>query len=125
MWWLTYFCEILVISVLCVWDRANWLLHCTFPWLFSSQDKSPRTGPCFPLQRTASLGFVAQTGECCLAKGATRPFLLWTHVSCCSLTLELWALSNHIWLVCLSVRGSLTLELTLFFFTVACMQNRP
>lgn len=53
--------------------RSTGLLHCVFPWLFSLEDKSPSTGPWFPLQRTASLGFVAQTGECWLVEGATRP----------------------------------------------------
>lgn len=84
---------------------ASGLLHCIFPWLCSSSDKFSKTGPSFPPQRAASLGFVAQTGECWLAEGATGPSLPETHVPCRGLTLELWALSNHIWLIRLPVQG--------------------
>lgn len=108
--------------LVCVCETEHWLLHCIFPWLFGSSDKSQQTGPWFPPQRTASLGFVAQAGECWLAEGSARPSLSGTHVPRCGLTLELWALSNHIWLMCLLVRGSVTPGLTLSFLAGACTQ---
>lgn len=101
--WRTTFVSLHFISLVRV--LASGLLHCIFPWLCSSSDKFPKTGPWFPPQRTASLGFVAQTGECWLAEGATGPSLPGTHVPRRGLTLELWALSNHIWLICLPVQG--------------------
>lgn len=45
------------------------------------------------------------------AEGATRPPLPGTRVPCCGLTLEFWALSNHIWLIRLPVLGLVTSEL--------------
>lgn len=97
------------------------------PWLLNFQHKSPRTGLHFPLQWTASLGIVAQTVECGRAEGASeasRP------PDTCS---SLWPDPGALELVCphlahflsRSVRGSLTLELTLLIFTLTCMQNTP
>lgn len=84
------------------------LLHCLFLWL-------PKTNP---HGQDSHSPYRDQPHQDLLHKlknveGAARHSLTGTHAPRCGMTLELWALSNRIWLICLPARGSLTPGLTL------------